>query len=174
MKNQWFLLSLLATFLSFISCSKDDPFPTDEEDDMSFVHSVTVGDNAYVSLFKDLNVEQTSTQNSLVFAKESFLFTYGGNIYVLESMNSRLYKYRVENGLLIQEKETMILPSGSLPAFLTFDSEEKAYWLGFIYADGNIASLNYKKIRYNFELSLSSKDLEHLKNLIFLYHLIKM
>ena len=25
------------------------------------------------------------------------------------------------------------------------DSEEKAYWLGFIYADGNIASLNYKK-----------------------------
>ena len=127
MKNQWFLLSLLATFLSFISCSKDDPFPTDGEDDMSFVHSVTVGDNAYVSLFKDLNVEQTSTQNSLVFAKESFLFTYGGNIYVLESMNARLYKYRVENGLLIQEKETMILPSGSLPAFLTFDSEEKAY-----------------------------------------------
>ena len=42
-------------------------------------------------------------------------------------MNARLYKYRVENGLLIQEKETMILPSGSLPAFLTFDSEEKAY-----------------------------------------------
>ena len=79
MKNQWFLLSLLATFLSFISCSKDDPFPTDEEDDMSFVHSVTVGDNAYVSLFKDLNVEQTSTQNSLVFAKESFLFTYNGS-----------------------------------------------------------------------------------------------
>ena len=114
MKNQWFLLSLLATFLSFISCSKDDPFPTDEEDDMSFVHSVTVGDNAYVSLFKDLNVEQTSTQNSLVFAKESFLFTYGGNIYVLESMNARLYKYRVENGLLIQEKETMILPSGHI------------------------------------------------------------
>lgn len=58
MKNQWFLLSLLATFLSFISCSKDDPFPTDEEDDMSFVHSVTVGDNAYVSLFKDLNVNR--------------------------------------------------------------------------------------------------------------------
>ena len=54
MKNQWFLLSLLATFLSFISCSKDDPFPTDEEDDMSFVHSVTVGDNAYVSLFRDI------------------------------------------------------------------------------------------------------------------------
>ncbi len=122
------LLSLLATFLSFISCSKDDPFPTDEEDDMSFVHSVTVGDNAYVSLFKDLNVEQTSTQNSLVFAKRIFSFyLWGGNIYVLESMNARLYKYRVENGLLIQEKETMILPSGSLPAFLTFDSEEKSF-----------------------------------------------
>ena len=80
MKNQWFLLSLIATFLSFTSCNEDDPFPTNEEGDMSFVHSVTVGDNAYVSLFKDLSIEQTSTQNSLIFAKESFLFTYRGNV----------------------------------------------------------------------------------------------
>ena len=94
MKNQWFLLSLLATFLSFISCSKDDPFPTDEEDDMSFVHSVTVGDNAYVSLFKDLNVEQTSTQNSLVFAKESFLFTYGVTIMSFHSIIAGFFRSR--------------------------------------------------------------------------------
>lgn len=47
--------------------------------------------------------------------------------------------------------------------FDKIDSEEKAYWLGFIYADGNIASINTKNIRHNFELNLSSKDLKHLE-----------
>ena len=64
--------------------------------------------------------------------KNLFFLLMGGNIYVLESMNARLYKYRVENGLLIQEKETMILPSGSLPAFLTFDSEEKSLYISCV------------------------------------------
>ena len=49
--------------------------------------------------------------------------------------------------------------------FDIIDTEEKAYWLGFIYADGYISSspLNpNKKSRYAFELSLSAKDTEHL------------
>jgi len=47
--------------------------------------------------------------------------------------------------------------------FDQIDSEEKAYWLGFIYADGNISSHKEGvKKRYNFELSLSTKDINHL------------
>lgn len=47
--------------------------------------------------------------------------------------------------------------------FDQIDSEEKAYWLGFIYADGTISSHKEgKKKRYNFELSLSIEDLNHL------------
>jgi len=42
--------------------------------------------------------------------------------------------------------------------FDKIDTEEKAYWLGFIYADGYIHSN-----RNDFELSLGLKDLEHLK-----------
>lgn len=42
--------------------------------------------------------------------------------------------------------------------FDTVDSSEKAYWLGFIFADGYVSKDN------NFELSLSLKDLEHLTN----------
>lgn len=41
--------------------------------------------------------------------------------------------------------------------FDVIDTEEKAYWIGFIFADGYISSSNY-----TFEISLSIKDIEHL------------
>ena len=50
--------------------------------------------------------------------------------------------------------------------FDTIDTEEKAYWLGFLYADGNIA-----KDSNNVELSLSYNDIDHLKKFnIFMEH----
>lgn len=42
--------------------------------------------------------------------------------------------------------------------FDKIDSEEKAYWLGFIYADGNISSNNN-----SLTINLSAKDKEHLE-----------
>lgn len=42
--------------------------------------------------------------------------------------------------------------------FDVIDTEEKAYWLGFIFADGYVSSTNY-----TFELSLSIKDKKHLE-----------
>ena len=43
--------------------------------------------------------------------------------------------------------------------FDVIDTEEKAYWLGFIYADGYISST-----RFCFELSLKLGDIQHLEN----------
>lgn len=43
-------------------------------------------------------------------------------------------------------------------AFETIDNEEKAYWLGFLYADGNIRIIGQKSL----VLALSKKDEEHL------------
>jgi hypothetical protein len=43
--------------------------------------------------------------------------------------------------------------------FNKIDSEEKAYWLGFIYADGYVSDKN------SFEVSLSLKDITHLEKL---------
>lgn len=44
--------------------------------------------------------------------------------------------------------------------FNVIDTDEKAYWLGFIYADGNISSTGYR-----FEINLSVKDLAHMLKL---------
>lgn len=46
--------------------------------------------------------------------------------------------------------------------FDSIDTEEKAYWLGFIFADGYISSHNSDKNKYRFEISLSEKDKDHL------------
>lgn len=49
--------------------------------------------------------------------------------------------------------------------FDEIDSEEKAYWLGFLYADGYISNTPLRadvKSRYDFELTLAEKDYSHL------------
>lgn len=50
--------------------------------------------------------------------------------------------------------------------FDVIDTEEKAYWLGFIFADGSISSnpiKGEKKARYVFEISLKGDDSYHLE-----------
>ena len=43
--------------------------------------------------------------------------------------------------------------------FSIIDTEEKAYWLGFLYADGSVTTCG----KYEVKLSLAYKDLEHVK-----------
>lgn len=52
--------------------------------------------------------------------------------------------------------------------FENIDTEEKAYWLGFIYADGYvmIGKYNDKPCSYEASIELSVKDIDHLKKFV--------
>lgn len=77
---------------------------------------------------------------------ELFQVRKGSIIKRLRKFNIRLYNYHNEDKF-------------DSSIFDSIDTEEKAYWLGFIYADG---SISFQKGRYSFELSLKGDDIEHL------------
>ena len=120
-------IALLA-IVGLSSCGNDDPdgpqvMPS--KGDVRFVHSVNVGENTYISLFKDLEVGSLNTDNALVLAKGAFTFVYEGKVYVTDT--EHLYKYANKDGKLVQEGNTILFPSGARAVYITFASEQKAY-----------------------------------------------
>lgn len=77
----------------------------------------------------------------------------------LKSSESKVSKILKSNGIEIYGHK---MPRFNFHIFDSIDTEEKAYWLGFIFADGYIASINPKKPNYAFELSLKAEDFDHL------------
>ena len=71
-----------------------------------------------------------------------------------QSLSRRLKKERV----CVIRKDIMININENI--FDNIDSEEKAYWLGFLFADGNISQKNYYV-----SVNLSIKDKSHLEKL---------
>lgn len=75
-----------------------------------------------------------------------------------------LAKYFRELGVEIINKQNRVKFNEHI--FDVIDTEEKAYWLGFIFADGSISSnpiKGEKKARYVFEISLKGDDSYHLE-----------
>lgn len=81
-----------------------------------------------------------------------------------EKFGTRKTKLRDYINKWYPEVPTEVLKTYDEHVFDSIDTEEKAYWLGFIYADGYISSDPLNGIsRYHFELQLSIKDKDHLK-----------
>ena len=77
---------------------------------------------------------------------ELFKVGKGSIIKRLRKFNIRLYNYHNEDKF-------------DSSIFDSIDTEEKAYWLGFIYADGYIS---FQQGKYTLEISLKGEDVGHL------------
>lgn len=79
--------------------------------------------------------------------------------------------YLNKHGVFVENKQNIVKFNEHI--FDSIDTEEKSYWLGFIYADGFISSLKENsKSNYQFELSLSANDVSHLDKFnVFMEHI---
>lgn len=130
-----------------------------------------VGTNTISRLLKRNNINVVNRQNLVSYTDEEIINDYcnlGLNLsQIAKNRNTTIpllsKKLRAHGiDIINYQNETKFNEN----IFDIIDTEEKAYWLGFIYADGYIANLekqkNQKKLKYAFELSLSSKDIDHL------------
>lgn len=81
--------------------------------------------------------------------------------------NQSLTKYLKDLNLYDESRKRINKKAYNEHFFDSIDTEEKAYWLGFIFADGYIYSspldASKKRIDWNFELCVKGDDKEHME-----------
>ena len=102
--------------------------------------------------------KQIQLQERLQEAEKLFLQDTRTKICKLLKLNAvNLIYYLTNKGYSSSQNGKKYTYNESI--FQTIDTEEKAYWLGFLYADGSVTNGD----RYVLELSLQQKDKKHLE-----------
>lgn len=102
---------------------------------------------------KRLIIEQAANEY-LVTPENERSLTKLGTKYKIDRRT--ISKYLKDNGYEVINAQNRCRIDETV--FDIIDTEEKAYWLGFLYADGNINSKEYK-----LEINLCANDWQHLK-----------
>lgn len=102
---------------------------------------------------KRLIIEQAANEY-LVTPENERSLTKLGTKYKIDRRT--ISKYLKDNGYEVINAQNRCRIDETV--FDTIDTEEKAYWLGFLYADGNLNSKEYK-----LEINLCANDWQHLK-----------
>lgn len=77
---------------------------------------------------------------------------------MFRSSEETISKVLKENNVKVERKTAF-----NQHIFDIIDTEEKAYWLGFLWADGSVITHNEERHTYAIELGISIKDYEHLE-----------
>jgi len=108
-------------------------------------------------------------QNSLNLAKSLYLEqkTIPQISKLVGICQNSLRNYLTKCGIYDTNRDTKTAKFGCTNSdfFHTIDSEEKAYWLGFIYADGCIITSPSNIHTFRLSVTLSKKDEQHLRKL---------
>lgn len=123
-------------------------------------------ENGYLNKTRRTGVMINSYHNACLEYKDS-LVSHGVIAKKYNLSGQSLKKDLIELELYDPSKDRARIKAYNETIFDVVDTEEKAYWLGFIYADGYIYSAPSRKtegrIDYNFELCTAEKDKEHLE-----------
>ncbi len=128
MKKLFYMAVCLSAMLSFTSCNddKDDPVVSDGA---GFVHSVIVDQNSYMSVFKDLSVDEVDTKNSISLSKSASFTVYNDFVFVYERTADRLYKYEKKGNDIVQVGSVVSLPARSDASSICIVSDTKGFIL---------------------------------------------
>lgn len=142
--------------------------------------------NSCIQIGKIFNVTHTTISKILKDNNIEVIVNPGKYNFLDEDLIIKLYKEGMSLGKIAETFKvsrkpiTRIIKSNNIEItttnnklysydvnfFKKIDNEEKAYWLGFLYADGNVYSKNYKKNnqgKHVIDISLSIIDIEHLE-----------
>lgn len=127
-----------------------------------------IGESTVSRKLKASGIEIIRYRHAGKFKIEDIINDYTNGITIRDiakkykSSEETISKKLKENG--IEVFRNGVKPSFNHHIFDIIDTEEKAYWLGFIWADGCILNQREDKHNYGFELGLAIKDIDHLKN----------
>ena len=124
-----------------------------------------------IKILRENNIFVYNKQNQINFNEKDILDDYLINkLSIIKIIKKWKTSYRTIKNIFDKKNIEIINNQNKTKfnenIFDSIDTEEKAYWLGFIFADGYISSTDN-----TFELSLSIKDIDHLKKFnIFMQH----
>ena len=121
------LLSIIGMLFLMSACDDDNgPDNSNNNGEANFLHSVIIGKQSYISLFKDLDVGSTTTDNAITHTNYATLYPHNNDVYVSEILENKVYKYS-KNGNDLRLDGVLAFGAFSMPNCVTILNDDKGY-----------------------------------------------
>lgn len=125
---------------------------------------LNIGASTVVRRLRKLGIEVSSHPHAGKFNIEEVIKLYTEDKIPIHKIAKMFHSSEETISKVLKENNIQINRVANFNEYVfdSIDTEEKAYWLGFLWADGCVLKLNPEKPNYAIELGLSSKDKKHL------------